>query len=226
MRELPAGRDALLLDFSDEDTPWRSALDVASRLRAAMTGGELPTVTDVVPAETTVLVQAVPGRGLDHLGLHRTLRRTSTPSPIAAGDPDTASASDEPVVIGVRYDGPDLDAVADLAGLDVDEVIATHRETIWRVAFMGFAPGFGYLVPDRPGPGRLDALRSVPRRSESRTSVPAGAVAVAAGYSAVYPRASPGGWHLLGRSDIALWDVDAQPPAVLTPGRLVRFEAT
>ncbi|MBJ7288040.1 allophanate hydrolase subunit 1 [Williamsia sp.] len=222
MRELPAGRDALLLDFSDEDTPWRGALEVAGRLRAAMTGGELPTVIDVVPAETTVLVQAVPGRGLDHLGLRRALRSPRS----ARATAQTEGSGDDPVVIGVRYDGPDLDAVADLAGLDVDAVIAAHRETIWRVAFMGFAPGFGYLVPDRSGSDPLGALRSVPRRPESRTSVPAGSVAVAAGYSAVYPRSSPGGWHLLGRSDIALWDVDARPPAVLTPGRRVRFEAT
>ena len=135
-------------------------------------------------------------------------------------------AHDDPIVIGVTYDGPDLDAVAEFAGLDVDAVIDAHRETTWRVAFMGFAPGFGYLVPSRSGSGPLDALRSVPRRAESRTSVPPGSVAVAAGYSAVYPRSSPGGWHLLGRSDIALWDVNATPPAILAPGRLVRFETT
>ncbi|GAA1456694.1 5-oxoprolinase subunit B family protein [Williamsia maris] len=222
MRELPAGRDALLLDFSDEDTPWRSALEVAGRLGAAMASGDLPTVIDVVPAETTVLVQARPGRGLDHLGLRRALRGPSSED----GTAPTDESLDDPVVIGVRYDGPDLAAVADLAGLDVDGVITAHRETIWRVAFMGFAPGFGYLVPDEPGAAPLDALRSVSRRAKSRTSVPAGAVAVAAGYSAVYPRSSPGGWHLLGHSEIALWDLDAQPPAILMPGRLVRFEST
>ncbi len=231
MRELPAGRDALLLDFSDSDVPWRSALDVAQRLRAAMAAGELRTVVDVVPAEATVLVQWVPGGGLDHLGLRRALRRPQA-APDTAIDPDLDP--DDPVLIDVRYDGADLAAVAEAAGLGVDRVIAAHCATTWRVQFMGFAPGFGYLVPHTGAPtahrtdagsDALAALCAVPRRTESRASVPAGSVAVAAGYSAVYPRASPGGWHLLGRCDVDLWDVAADPPAVLAPGRLVRFES-
>ncbi len=220
MRELPAGRDALLLDFSDEPTPWRSALEVADRLRAAMLGGDLHTVSDVVPAESTVLVQAAPGRGLDHLGLRRALRGI-TPPP--AADP-ADEGPEHPFVIGVRYDGPDLDEVARLTGLDVDAVVAVHTTTTWRVQFMGFAPGFGYLVPHRPPSDDLRALCSIPRRTQSRPEVRPGSVAVAAGYSAVYPRASPGGWHLLGHSDIALWNIDTDPPAALAPGRFVRFE--
>jgi KipI family sensor histidine kinase inhibitor len=84
------------------------------------------------------------------------------------------------------------------------------------VAFCGFAPGYSYLV------GGDDRLR-VPRRNESRVRVPAGAVAIAGEFSAIYPRPSPGGWQLLGHTDAVLWDVDAEPPAVLRPGDTVEF---
>ena len=122
----------------------------------------------------------------------------------------------EVIEIGVRYDGPDLGEVARLSGLDEDEVIAAHVGTRWRVAFTGFAPGFGYLVGGDP---RL----AVPRRPTPRTSVPAGSVGLAGEFSGVYPRASPGGWQLIGRMDAVLWDLDRTPPALLRPGVQVRF---
>jgi KipI family sensor histidine kinase inhibitor len=122
------------------------------------------------------------------------------------------------VEIPVVYDGPDLDEVARLTGLAEDEVVAAHTGTPWRIAFGGFAPGFAYLVDGDP---RLH----VPRRAEPRTSVPAGAVGLAGEFSGVYPRPSPGGWQLLGRTDAPLWDVDRDPPALLQPGGWVRFVA-
>jgi KipI family sensor histidine kinase inhibitor len=120
------------------------------------------------------------------------------------------------VTIDVRYDGPDLDALADQLGLDVEELINHHTGQDWVVSFCGFAPGFGYLAPaERPLP--------VPRRSSPRTRVPAGSVALADHWSAVYPTASPGGWQLIGSTDAPLFDVDADPPAMLSPGSRVRF---
>jgi allophanate hydrolase subunit 1 len=120
------------------------------------------------------------------------------------------------VEILVHHDGPDLDEFSELAGLLLEEVVAAHTQTPWRVAFLGFAPGFAYLAG---GDSRLQ----VPRRSETLTSVPAGSVGLAGEFSAVYPRSSPGGWRLLGHTDAILWDVDRQPPALLHPGSLARF---
>jgi KipI family sensor histidine kinase inhibitor len=106
--------------------------------------------------------------------------------------------------------------VAAHTGLTRAEVVTAHTGQPWRAAFAGFAPGFCYLTGGDP---RLD----VPRRPESRTSVPAGSVALAGGFSAVYPRESPGGWQLIGTTDAVLWDVDRQPPALISEGAWVRF---
>ena len=120
------------------------------------------------------------------------------------------------VEIPVTYDGPDLTEVATLTGLGIDEVVAAHTGTPWTVAFGGFAPGFSYLV------GGDDRLH-VPRRPSPRTSVPAGSVGLAGEFSGIYPRESPGGWQLIGRTDVVLWDVDRRPPALLQPGARIRF---
>ncbi|WTE38826.1 allophanate hydrolase subunit 1 [Streptomyces sp. NBC_01618] len=135
----------------------------------------------------------------------------------SAAAQNTAQAHDV-LVVPVRYDGPDLDDVAELTGLSVPEVIARHTSPLYTVAFTGFAPGFGYLVG-------TDPVLSLPRRAEPRTAVPAGAVAVAGGFTGIYPRSSPGGWQLLGATEIPLWDQDRDPPALLTPGATVRFVA-
>jgi len=120
------------------------------------------------------------------------------------------------VEVPTRYDGPDLDHVADLTGLTPVEVVRAHTGTPWQVAFCGFAPGFAYLVGGDP------RLR-VPRRREPRTSVPAGAVGLAGEFSAVYPRSSPGGWQLIGRTEVTVWHTEREPPALMRPGMLVRF---
>jgi KipI family sensor histidine kinase inhibitor len=119
-------------------------------------------------------------------------------------------------VIDVRYDGEDLADIARFTGLTVDQVVAAHTGTEWRVAFCGFAPGFSYLIGGDP------RLR-VPRRDEARVRVPAGSVALAGEFSSIYPRVSPGGWQLLGHTDAVLWDSSADPPAVLRPGAVVQF---
>ena len=120
------------------------------------------------------------------------------------------------VEIAVDYDGPDLDEVGRLTGLGARGVVDAHTGQVWTVAFVGFAPGFGYLVGE-------DARLHVPRRADPRTRVPAGAVALAGEFSGVYPRPSPGGWQLVGTTDVRLWDLDGEPPALLRPGVRVRF---
>ena len=138
---------------------------------------------------------------------------------IAAREPEppvTATEVDE-IVIAVSYDGPDLAEVAALTGLGEDEVVAAHTGRTWTVGFGGFAPGFAYLTGGDP------RLR-VPRRATPRPHVPAGSVALAGDFSGVYPRASPGGWQLIGRAEVDLFDVDRSPPALLQPGMRVRFE--
>ena len=109
------------------------------------------------------------------------------------------------MTIPVRYDGQDLDEVAQLLGVDADELVARHQAATWTVAFTGFAPGFGYLVGDDP-------LFDVPRRPSPRTRIPAGSVALAGRFSGVYPKESPGGWQLIGRTDAAMWDLSRPQP--------------
>lgn len=122
------------------------------------------------------------------------------------------------VVIETVYDGEDLADVAELTGLSVEGVVAAHTGQTWTVAFAGFAPGFGYMV------GENDAL-TVPRRSSPRTAVPAGSVALGGQYSAVYPRRSPGGWQLIGRTGARMWDLDRPKPALVRPGDRVQYRA-
>lgn len=118
--------------------------------------------------------------------------------------------------IPVRYDGPDLDDVARICGLSSDQVVALHSRTIYRVRMLGFMPGFAYMGDLPPG------LR-LPRRAEPRLKVPAGSVAMADDMTAIYPWESPGGWHLLGRTDMVLFDQERDPPALLATGDRVEF---
>jgi KipI family sensor histidine kinase inhibitor len=179
----------------------------AAGLAAAIGTLPLPGVLDVVPGACTVLVTTDGSRDLAELA-RLILGLTPTAAP---------AAELPPVEIPVVYDGPDLAEVASLAGLSEDEVAARHLGAQYRVGWLGFAPGFGYLT------GLDPALAAVPRLATPRQSVPAGSVAIAGGLAAVYPSASPGGWRLLGRSPVRLFDPARQPPALFTPGRRVRF---
>lgn len=201
VRLLPYGDTAVLVEVADLD----AALALHADLRAHPPLGTV----DVVPAERTVLVRVDPAATtVDALR-----------DDLASRRPPPQSAVDGPLVtIPVVYDGADLADVAAVLGWTADQLMARHQERTWRVAFAGFAPGFGYLVADGDWP-------EVPRRDDPRTSVPAGAVALAGRYAGVYPQASPGGWQLLGRTDLGVWDVDREPPALLVPGTRVRFEA-
>lgn len=166
-----------------------------------------PGTRDIVPAARTVLVKIDPTAHQPEVEQH--LAGLPIPPLMSAGHTDL-------VEVPVVYDGDDLSVVAELAHMSVPQVKSLHTGSTWQVAFCGFAPGFAYLTG---GDQRL----AVPRRGESRTRVPAGAVALAGGFSAVYPRESPGGWQLIGHTDLSLWDTDADPPSPLRPGVAVRF---
>ena len=187
------------------------ALDAAVRAEMSRGSTGLAVVMDVLPAARTLAVTVPAGTDLG---------RVADEILALAGDPgaDAATGEVDEVEIAVHYDGPDLDEIASLTGLSAAEVVEAHTGTPWRVAFGGFAPGFFYLVDGDP---RL----TVPRRSEPRTAVPPGSVGLAGEFSGIYPRASPGGWQLLGPVDEALWAVDRDPPALLRPGQHVRFAA-
>jgi KipI family sensor histidine kinase inhibitor len=197
------GDQALLLEFDStaEVLAWTEALRAAALLG----------VLDIVPASRTVLIK------LDGPRYQAPTRQRLAKLRVSADALSEPSAPREAdVQIDVVYDGADLDEVARLTGLTTDQVVAAHTGTLWRVGFGGFAPGFAYLVG---GDERLN----VPRQSEPRTKVPAGSVALAGEFSGVYPRESPGGWQLIGRTDAQLWDVDRDPPALLRPGMWVQF---
>ncbi|HEY7324114.1 MAG TPA: urea amidolyase family protein [Streptosporangiaceae bacterium] len=203
-----AGDAALLLDVTDTDDQEGNG---PARFAAAIRAAALPGVTDVVPAARTVLVTVEPGSWeLDDLaGQLREVGRAPAPPLPASDQPD--------LVIPAVYDGPDLEEVAALTKLSETEVIARHARSRYRVGWLGFSPGFGYLTGLHP------SLAAVPRLATPRVFVPAGSVAVAGGLAAVYPAASPGGWRLLGRTNVLLWDPGRDPPALLAPGRHVRF---
>jgi KipI family sensor histidine kinase inhibitor len=176
-------------------------------LRAALRARPVPGVTDVVPAARTLLLRIEPGTDPERVAAAVT---GLPPAPGTGPDPG------DTVTIPVFYDGEDLDDVAELTGLTRRGVVEAHTAATWTVAFCGFAPGFGYMVGDDP---RLH----VPRRGEARTRVPAGSVALAGEFAGVYPRSSPGGWQLLGRTEARIWDLDREPPGLLRPGVRVRF---
>ena len=198
-RVLPYGDHAVLVELDDLE----AVLGLFRGLDATRPEG----VVDLVPAARTIAVVVDP-RILSPSAATAWIHRTE-PLP-------TASVEDRVVELDVHYDGEDLAEVARLTGLAEADVIRFHTESPWRVAFGGFAPGFAYLVTDR------DPL-DVPRRATPRTAVPAGAVGLAGAFTGVYPRSSPGGWQLIGRTDAALWDETADPPALLRPGTVVRF---
>lgn len=196
MQLLPVGRDAVLVE-------------VASAAEAVSLAGwarERRLAREVVPGACTVLLD---GLGAGDVGLDRL---TETLDGWQSGPVEPGPL----VEIPTTYDGPDLEAVAESWGCGPDEVAPRHQGVEFVAAFCGFAPGFAYL-------SGLQA--SVPRLATPRTRVPAGSVALAGTWCGVYPTASPGGWRIVGRTDVSLWDVSRTPPALLAPGTRVRFVA-
>ena len=200
MKVRVAGERGLLVEVEN--------LETVHRLHAALRELDPPGIVELVPAYRTVLIVADPGEAeaLDDLAArlpHLEL-------------PPAEAVADETVEIPVSYDGEDLPEVAGLTGLEPEEVVRRHTAPEYTVAFLGFSPGFPYLVG-------LDPALEVPRRDTPRTSIPAGSVALAGNQTGIYPSASPGGWQLIGHTDVALFDPARDPPALLAPGTRLRF---
>ena len=200
MKVRVAGERGLLVEVED--------LATVHRLHAALRELDPPGVVELVPAYRTVLIVADPGQAeaLDDLAA-RLPGLELPPAEAVAG---------ETVNIPVRYDGEDLPEVAGLTGLEPDEVVRRHTAPEYTVAFLGFSPGFPYLVG-------LDPALEVPRRDTPRTSIPAGSVGLAGNQTGIYPTATPGGWQLIGRTEVTLFDPARDPPALLAPGTRLRF---
>ncbi|RCS23089.1 allophanate hydrolase [Phyllobacterium salinisoli] len=199
MRILPVRAGCILLELADLDT----SLGMLDALRANPITG----IREVIPGARTLQIQFDPGL----IGL------AELTSAIASRSGTERKLSNGPLVeIPVRYNGEDLAEVADFVGMSVADVVRLHTQSEYRVAFTGFAPGFAYLAGGDP---RL----VVPRRKSPRTRVPAGAVGLAGEFSGIYPKAGPGGWQLIGTTQLALFDTDRTPAALLQPGSRVRF---
>lgn len=200
------GDRALLVHCAGNDDARTVAAAIAAG--AASLDPQDGVIEDVVTAATSVLVvYSAPGPV--------TARCQTITSTIAgAGDHQLGAAGE--ITLRTRYDGPDLSAVARYAGLTPAEVVELHAGAEYQVAFLGFVPGFAYLT------GAPELLRA-PRRADPRTRVPAGSVAVANDMTAVYPRVSPGGWQLIGTTDVPLFDPAHEPPSLLDVGTRVRF---
>ena len=197
LKVLPYGDAALLVEPDDP----ASVIALSAVLRSE------PNVLEVVPAARTLLIRTMPSA----------IRALRERLPALASGLDLAAEKAAPEVeLAVHYDGPDLTATAAGLGIDTAELVRRHVAGAYTVAFCGFVPGFAYL-------NGLDATLHVPRLAEPRTRVPAGAVGIAGEFTGVYPRESPGGWRLLGRTAAVLWDLARNPPALLVPGTRVRF---
>ena len=200
MRLRPAGERGLLVEVED--------LETVHRLHAALRELDPPGMVDAVPGYRTVLIVADPAQAgvLDDLAAR--LPELELPA--------AEAVAGETVEIPVSYDGEDLPEVASLTGLEPQEVVRRHTAPEYTVAFLGFSPGFPYLVG-------LDPALEVPRRDTPRTSIPAGSVGLAGNQTGIYPTASPGGWQLIGHTEVTLFDPTRDPPALLAPGTRLRF---
>lgn len=195
------GDAALLVETGDAAS--------AQELRRVLLEQGLPGLRQLVPGADSLLIAADPLR-TDLEALARRLPDLMR-TPAQAAAPRQHEFS-------VQYDGPDLEAAARTLGMDVVELVRRHTVPVYTVAFLGFAPGFPYLTG-------LDPLLRLSRRADPRLKVPAGAVAVAGEFCGIYPQATPGGWQVLGRCEVRLFDPGRNPPALLAPGDRVRFKA-
>jgi KipI family sensor histidine kinase inhibitor len=206
----PLGDSALLVVLGEGTDPALASkvVGLAAHIREA----GIPGVTDVAPAYGALAIFFDPLAG-DGETLAEQLELATRRFDMEA---DESPAERPTRVLPVRYDGPDLTEVAERTGLERAEVIRRHAAPAYRVHFLGFVPGFAYLGP-------LDPALVLPRRSEPRRRVPPGSVAIAGAQTGVYPLETPGGWHLIGHTDVVLFDPARDPPNLLAAGDMVRF---
>lgn len=204
----PLGDRAVLVRLGDRIDPavHRAVGRLTGAIRRAAPNG----VTDVVPAYTTVGVWYDPARS-SYAELVETL------GALALTDTATPESESRLWRIPTRYHGPDLAAVAERIGMPAEEVVERHSARTYEVLLVGFVPGFAFL-------GELDPRLVLPRRDSPRRRVPAGSVAIAGAQTGIYPLETPGGWHLLGRTDLTLFDPNRDPPALLRVGDRVHFD--
>lgn len=204
MRFLPVSPRAFLVELAD--------LEQTLALFDALNANPVSGVAEIIPAAQTLMIRTAPGIAADAA----LAARISARQPGSGSGLVPRSRPAEIIELPVTCDGEDLAAVAAHMGLSVAEVIAAHQASTWQVAFCGFAPGFAYMTCDDP---RFD----LPRRVTPRTRIPAGSVALAGRFCGVYPQETPGGWQLIGRTDVPMWNLSRDPPALLRPGARCRF---
>lgn len=207
-----AGENALIAYLGEETSPLVSAQVQAAAL--AVEGALGSDLVDLVPSYASLLIIYDPLR-TDHLSVAHRVREA------VANSVGTGASEGRTVVLPVYYHpevGEDLPALAERAGLSTDEVVALHSGGEYRVYAIGFAPGFAYL-------GQVDERIAAPRLATPRQKVPRGAVAIADRQTAVYPAVSPGGWNLIGRCPVRMFDPQAEPIMPVQVGDIVRFEA-
>lgn len=205
----PLGESALLVTLGERVD--RETIAHVHGATAAIRAAALPGVSEIVPAYATIAVYFERTR-TSQAALAGAITAIVTDALRASPALETART----LAIPTRYDGVDLADVARVTGLDVGEVIERHAARNYVVYALGFAPGFAYL-------GELDPALVVPRRATPRTRVPAGSVAIAGAQTAVYPSATPGGWHLIGTTSLVMFDAQRSPSALLAVGDEVRF---
>ena len=209
---LPLGEAAWTVALGDtvDLELHRRVTALAERIRAE----RIPSVIEIVPAYATVTVFFDPLTG----GANALRDRVAELAVLPSGPPSPSAAAPAPLItIPVRYDGPDLVDVAKATGLSEAEVVRRHTAPEYRVYLLGFAPGWAYL-------GDLDPGLVLPRRTQPRTRVPAGSVAIGGAQTGVYPLVTPGGWHLIGSTQVTMFDPAREPAALLSVGDRVRFE--
>ncbi len=216
-RILVSGDSGIVIEFGDAIDPEvnRRVYQFAAAVEAANLEG----IIELVPTYRSVLVHYDSvATGFDDLRreLLALMDNAAAASPL--GEPRTSTLFEIPVSYGGE-DGPDLATVAGHAGLSPDEVVKLHTGTDYRVYMLGFLPGFPYL-------GGMDPQIACPRLETPRLKVPAGSVGIAESQTGVYPMDSPGGWQLIGRTPVPLFDPDSDPPVAILPGSIVRFVAT